>query len=56
MFKNILKLFRNWLFLFGIFVPYGYLDWWFAIPVSFACFCAFVSVLAGVYKDSKNES
>jgi hypothetical protein len=53
MIKRVLKLIRNWVYLFGIFIPYGYLDWWFAIPLSFVFSCAFLAEVLTAYKESK---
>lgn len=51
---KIFKLIRNWLYLFGIFIPYGYLAWWFAVPISFVCLCGFLASYMTAYKEVKN--
>jgi len=46
-----------WAGIFGMFVPFGYLPWFFAVPTSFFSFCFVARLLQAAYQiEQKKQS
>jgi len=51
--KKFFSTLVEWIALFGIFVPYGYLPIYWALPVSIGCFLVLIGKIAKEYLKSK---
>ena len=53
--KKLINIVVSWVSLFGMFVPYGYLNWYWATPLSLACFVFFAGNVIKIMKETNDS-